>query len=216
MLDANKARDEIQEILKKEEYQVYYRSKGLIETWWEKAREWISDQLEKLFPSIPSAGSASGIILIAIIVIVILLLAVTAFVLIRNTRRNRLLRSQKPLQSIKDRNWTTERHLKEAADLESRGDLKEATRHLFLAMLLFYHGKKWLEARIWKTNWDYYEELRKVDQQKADQFNELAHFFEIVTYGEHNVSPEEYQPFLTKINDAVGERGWNLYNEESV
>ncbi|PLS09536.1 DUF4129 domain-containing protein [Neobacillus cucumis] len=208
MLNANKARDDIQTILKKEEYQIYYKqSKGLIETWWEKAKEWIATQLEKLFPSVKSASSASSVILITVMVVILLLLTVTAFILIRNTRRNRLLRKQKPLQSLKDRNWTYMRHLEEAEKLEASEDLTGSTRHLFLAMLLFFHEKEWLEARIWKTNWDYFEELRKVSQHKADQFNDLAQFFENVTYGQHYVSPEEFQPFRTKIHNMLGERG---------
>ncbi|MEH7098118.1 DUF4129 domain-containing protein [Neobacillus vireti] len=208
MLNANKARDNIEEILKKQEYQVYNaQSKGLIETWWEMAKEWIAVQLDKLFPSIKNASNASSAILIAVIVIVILLLAWAAFILVRNIRRNRLLRKQKPLQSLKNWNWTYLQHLEEAEKLESLGEYTESIRHLFLAMLLFYHEKAWLEARIWKTNWDYYEELKIVNQQNADQFNELAHFFEDVAYGEHKVGPEEYQPFQTKINKILGGRG---------
>ncbi|WP_342042224.1 DUF4129 domain-containing protein [Bacillus sp. OTU2372] len=208
MLNANKARDDIEEILQKQEYQVYYdHSNGLLETWWEKAKEWIASQLEKLFPSIKSASGASSSILITIIVIVILLLAFAAFIVIRNTRRNRLLQNQKPLQSLKERNWTYVRHLEEAEKLESLEEYTESTRHLFLAMLFYYHEKGWLEARIWKTNWDYYDELRKVGQQNAEEFYELAHFFEGAAYGEHEVSPEEYRPFRTKIRDILGSRG---------
>lgn len=67
MLDSDKAREDLEGILKTKEYQVYYKdSKGLIETWWEKAKEWIASQLEKLFPDIESASGASGPILIAV------------------------------------------------------------------------------------------------------------------------------------------------------
>ncbi|MEH7415371.1 DUF4129 domain-containing protein [Neobacillus drentensis] len=207
MLNAVKARDDLGEILQKQEYQVYYNhSKGVIATWWEKTKEWIASQLEKLFPSIQSASGASSAILLTIIVIVILLLGAAAFILIRNTRRNRLVRNQKPLQS-KERNWTYIRHLEEAGKLESLDDYTESTRHLFLAMLLYFHEREWLEARIWKTNWDYYDEIRKVSQQTAEEFYELAHFFEDAAYGERKVSPEEYKPFRTKIRDILGSRG---------
>lgn len=206
MLNANKARDDIEEILKRKEYQVYYdHPKGFIETCWDKAKEWIAAQLEKLFPSFQSASSASSAILIGMIVMVIMILAVAAYLLIRNVKRNRLLRNQKPLQSVKDRNWTFVQHIKEAERLESLEDYPGSTRHLFLAMLLFYHEKKWLEARIWKTNWDYFDELRKVNKQNADQFNELAQFFEDVTYGERNIRPEEFETFRTKIKNILAE-----------
>jgi len=208
MLNANKARDDIREILQKQEYQVYYNhSKGVLATWWEKAKEWIASQLEKLFPSIKSGSGASSAILLSIMVLVILFLAVSAFILIRNTRRNRLMRRQKLLQSLKEGNWTYLRHLEEAEKQESLDNFTESTRHLFLAILLYYHKKEWLEARIWKTNWDYYAELKKISQQNADDFFELAHFFEDAAYGERKVSPEEYKQFQTKIRDLLGARG---------
>ncbi|MFJ7726342.1 DUF4129 domain-containing protein [Neobacillus sp. NPDC097160] len=206
MLDANKARNDLKEILNSQEYRVYYNeSKGFIQTWWEKAKEWLAEQLEKLFPDITSASSASGPILIAIIVIVIFLLALLAFFLFRNTRRNVKLRKQKPLQSMKEINWTFERHLEQAGKYESSAEYTLSIRHLFLALLLYFHEKGWLEARIWKTNWDYYDELRKINQQNADQFYRIAHFFDEVTYGERTVSNEEYVQFKQEAMKWLGE-----------
>jgi hypothetical protein len=209
MLDADKAREDLEGILKTEEYQVYYKdSKGLIETWWEKAKEWMAAQLEKLFPDIESVSGASGPILIAVIVVVIIILAVSTYFLIRNTRRNRILRKQKPLQSMSEIKWTYQRHLEEAGKHEQFQEYTLSTRHLFLALLLYFHEKGMLEARIWKTNWEYYEELRKVNQQNAEQFYHLAHFFDEVTYGERKVQQEEYLQFkheAKKVLDVKGE-----------
>ncbi|MEH7502637.1 DUF4129 domain-containing protein [Neobacillus drentensis] len=208
MLDTDKARADLEDILKTKEYRVYYNdSKGFIETWWDKAKEWIAAQLEKLFPAIDSASRASGPILIVIIVVIIILLALSAFFLIRNARRNRLLRKQKPLHSMKEMNWTYQRHLDEAEKHEGLGEYTLATRHLFLGLLLYFHEKGLLEARIWKTNWDYYDELRKVNQQTADQFYHLAHFFEEVTYGKRMVQEDEYLQFQTEAKKVLGDKG---------
>lgn len=206
MIDTDKARADLEEILKTKEYKVYYDSKGFIATWWEQAKEWIATLLEKLFPAIDSASRASGPILIAVIVIIIILLAISALLLIRNMKRNRTLRKQKPLQLIKEMNWTSQRHLEEAKNQESLEDYRMSTRHLFLALLLSYHEKGMLEARIWKTNWDYYDELRKVDQQKAEQFYQFAQFFEEVTYGDRSVLKEEYLPFYHGVWKILGGR----------
>lgn len=206
MFDTNKARDDLEEILKTKEYRVYYESKGFIATWWEQAKEWIATQLEKLFPAIDSASRASGPILIAVIIIVIILLALSTLLLIRNMKRNRTLRKQKPLQSLKEMNWTSQRHLEEAKKQENLEDYRLSTRHLFLALLLSFHEKGMLEARIWKTNWDYYDELRKVDLQKAEQFYQFAQFFEEVTYGERNVRKEEYLQFHHETRKVLGDR----------
>jgi hypothetical protein len=218
MLDANKARDKLEDILNTQEYKVYHNdSKGWIETLWEKAKEWIASQLAKLFPSIESVSGAARPILIVIIVAVIILLALAIFFIIRNGRRNRMLRNQKPLRSMKEINWSYQKHLDEAGRLEALKEYTPSTRHLFLALLLYFHEKKWLEARIWKTNWEYYDELRKVNQQWADQFYDLASFFDEVTYGERKVQKEEFIQFRTEarkllgetelLHDRLGERG---------
>jgi hypothetical protein len=206
MLDADKAREDLESILKTEEYRVYYKdSKGLIATWWDRAKEWIASQFEKMFPDIESASGASGPILIAVIVVVITLLALSAFFLLRQTSRNRMLRKQKPLQSMDEMKWTYQKHLEEAGKHEQLEQYTVSTRHLFLALLLYFHGKGMLEARIWKTNWEYYEELRIVNQQTAEQFFYLAHFFDEVTYGERKVKKEEYLRFQKEAIKVFGD-----------
>ncbi|MDQ0201424.1 DUF4129 domain-containing protein [Neobacillus ginsengisoli] len=196
MLDSNHARNTLKGILNKKEYRVYYHdSKSWLETWWDKAKQRLAERLAKLFPSFESASNASVPILIAIIVAVIIGLAMTAFFIFRNVRRNRMLRDQKPLHSMKEINWSFQHHLIEAKKREALEEYTHSTRHLFLALLLYFHEKEWLVARIWKTNWEYYEELRKVNQQVAVQFFDLASFFDEVTYGERDVRKEEYLQF---------------------
>lgn len=199
MVIANKARNDIEIILDEKEYRIYDDSpRSIFEIWWEKAKEWIANLLEKLFPSIESTKGAAEPILIAIIVIVIILLVLAAFFIVRNSRRNRKFRDQIPLHSTKEMNWSFHMHLSEAMKHENSEDYSLATRHMFLALLLYFHEKQWLEARIWKTNWEYYDELRKVNQKWAEQFYHLALLFDEVTYGERIVKNEEYSEFRTE------------------
>ncbi|CAH2713706.1 hypothetical protein BACCIP111895_00860 [Neobacillus rhizosphaerae] len=211
MLDANKAREELKDILETREYQIYHNNtKGLMEALWEKAKQWIAEQLLKLFPSFESASSASGPILIAIIIVVIILLTMAALFMMPTISRNKMLRNKKPLQSKKEINWSYQRHLIEAKKQEDLTEYTLSTRHLFLALLLYFHEKNWLEARIWKTNWDYYEELRKVNQQWAVQFYDLAAFFDEVTYGERKVQKDECLQFQTEVRKMLGEHEQTL------
>ncbi|MFK4996929.1 DUF4129 domain-containing protein [Bacillus sp. N9] len=53
-------------------------------------------------------------------------------------------------------------------------------------------------ARVWKTNGEYYEELKKVNPKWANEFHHLALIFDEVTYGEKSVQKEEYVPFYIK------------------
>lgn len=200
MQDTDKAREKLQEILQDTEYEVYYNdSKSIFTIWWEKAKEWIAEQFGKLVPSMQSAESAAGFILIIIIVIAIALLGVVAYILIRNSRRRMRFRDHKPLHSFAEMNWTYEKHLSEARELEAVEEYSQSTRHLFLALLLYFHEKEWLEARIWKTNWEYYDELQKVNKQWAEQFYYLASIFDGVTYGEKQVQRVEYLKFRSDV-----------------
>ncbi|MBS4176831.1 DUF4129 domain-containing protein [Lederbergia citrea] len=206
MLNANKSKDELQDILKGKEYQIYYDDhRSIILIWWEKAKEWLGEQLAKLFPSIETASGAAAPILITLIIVVIALLGWIMFLLIRIRKRNRMMRVQKPLHSMKEMNWSSQKHLSEADRQEALGEYTLSTRHMFLALLFYFHEKEWLEARIWKTNWDYYDELRKVNQLWADQFYHLAYFFDEATYGEHTVEKEQYIQFRSEANKLLGE-----------
>lgn len=196
MLNSKNAREELENILSKKEYTVYHKGgKSIFEIWWEKAQKWLADHLEKWFPSFEPAGSAAVPIMIIAIAVVIIGLSLAAFLIIRNSKRNRLLRNQKPLKSREEMNWSYQRHLTEADIQEGAGEYTLSTRHLFLALLLYFDEKEWLTARIWKTNWEYYDELRKVNQQYADRFYLLASFFDEVTYGERKVQRDEYLQF---------------------
>ncbi|MEH7123183.1 DUF4129 domain-containing protein [Bacillus sp. JJ1773] len=196
MLETNKAKDELQRILDGKEYRVYYNdSKSMIEVWWEEAKKWMAEQLSKLFPSFEPTSGASGFILIVILIIVVVLLSISVFIIARNTKRNRMLRDQKPLQSMKELNWSFQQHLLEAKKLEALGEFTLSTRHMFLALLLYLHEKEWLEARIWKTNWEYYDELQKVNARWAELFFHLAQLFDEATYGEREIMKVEYDKF---------------------
>jgi hypothetical protein len=208
MKDRNKAREDLEEILNRREYTVYYdHQKGWIQTWWTNAKEWIAAHLEKWFPAIESAKGASEAILIVFIVIVVILLILSAFFIIRNVKRNRLLKKQKPLQTVQERNWTCERHLEEAIKREALDEYSLATRHFFLALLLSFHEQGWLQMKIWKTNWDYYDELRRVNPLFAEKFYGLASFFDEVTYGETRVVREDYLRFRTGVVKWLEETG---------
>ena len=200
MQDANNAREKLLEILNDKEYQVYYNeSKSILTIWWEKAKGWLAEQLGKLVPSLESAESAAAPILIIIMIAVILLLGVVTYILIRNSRHRRTFRDHKPLHSLRELNWTYQKHLSEASRLEALEEFSQSTRHLFLALLLYFHENEWLEARIWKTNWEYYNELEKVNKQWADQFYSLASIFDGVTYGEKQVQRQEYLRFRSDV-----------------
>ncbi|MCS0543322.1 hypothetical protein NXY55_25405, partial [Aeromonas veronii] len=161
MAQINDARDRIDEILNEKEYRIYYdESRNVFQEWWNKVKEWLADLLENLFPAIESGSGAADVVLILVILAAILLVGIAVFLLVRNQTRKSKFNKHKPLHSVEELNWTYQKHLREAIKHEENEHFSPATRHLFLALLLFFHEKEWLEARVWKTNWEYYDELR--------------------------------------------------------
>ncbi|MCC3357277.1 DUF4129 domain-containing protein [Bacillus sp. REN16] len=211
MGQTNDARDRIEEILNGKEYRIYYDdSRNVFQEWWGQVKEWLADFLESLFPAIESGSSAAEVVLVLIIFGALLFLGIAVFLTVRNKRRNKNLSKHKPLHSAQGLNWTYQKHLHEALRYEENHHYSPATRHLFLALLLFFHEKEWLEAKLWKTNWEYYDELRRVNQSWADEFYDLALVFDEVAYGEYEIDRAEFDQFREKaffwIEPTEGEK----------
>ncbi len=205
MTNVDDTKDELEKILNGDEYLIYQKQSTIFSIWWEKVKNWIAEQLENLFPSLAKASSLAEPILVAIIVIVLILIGVATFLIIRNRRQKRKVHGHTPLQSMKEMDWSYQMHVNEALIQENSGNFSPATRHLFLALLLYSHEKGWLEARIWKTNWEYYEELKQVDKQLADQFYHHAYFFDAAMYGEQEVQKEAFLQFRTEVMRFLGD-----------
>lgn len=204
-------REKLEEILNDKEYQVYYNdSKGLIETLFERLQAWLGELLAQLFPSLGGGGAVSGFVYLIVIVAIITLLAFILVTIGRNAKSRDAFRDHKPLQEINEMNWTYNEHLKEAVELESKGEYTLATRHLFLALLLYFHDKRWLEARIWKTNWEYYEELQMVNKHSAEFFYRFVLLFDQITYGKRKVNKGEYDQYFHET------KKWLEMNEQFI
>ena len=106
-------------------------------------------------------------------VAVVIALIIGCIFMVRSIQRKRRFRDSKPLEVLTETEWTYEMHEKKAYELESSGEYSQATRHLFLAILLFFDEKGWLVAKRWKTNWEYYDELvrtRKLKRELLDLY----------------------------------------------
>lgn len=200
MTDLDQARDKIEEILNTEEYQVYYEdTRNVIQKWWDSVVEWFQGLLSNIFSSLePSNGFATGLVVIlGVITFVLVILAV--FLLVRYYKRKYRFRDPTHLYHKHERDWTYNDHLKKVSELEANGNLQAATRHLFLALLLNFHENGYVKARIWKTNWEYYEELKRLGKKRAESFYQLAQNFDGVVYGERTVEEESYVTYKEAI-----------------
>ncbi|WP_413375327.1 DUF4129 domain-containing protein [Alkalihalobacillus sp. 1P02AB] len=196
MIDPNHAREELEHILSDREYTIYYEDhRGLIEKTIDRIINWIVEQISKLFPNIEEVANGNGYLIFGLVVTGVVLLLIALFFLIRTIQRKRRFRDNKPLHSLSEKEWTYEMYMKEAENLENEGDYTKATRHLFLAILLYFDRREWLLAKPWKTNWEYYDELRSSSKERAERFFEFALLFDRATYGDHRVNLNEYERF---------------------
>lgn len=193
MANTDQAREELQQILQQNEYQVYYEdNRNFLEVLWDRVTEWLGEILNGLFAGVDPAGGFADAVLVIIIAAVLILLGVVLIYRFRHYRRSRGFTQIRPLQSIHGSDWSFDQHLQAVQRQEENQDYTEAARHMFLALLLYFHEREWLKARNWKTNWEYFAELQAVDPHLADSFYRLALVFDEVFYGERTLSKDDY------------------------
>ncbi|MDX8046385.1 DUF4129 domain-containing protein [Gracilibacillus sp. S3-1-1] len=201
MASYQKEQEQLNDILNGQEYQIYYQdNRSLLERLWDRFVEWIQKILNYIFESFNPASTTGNIItmLTAGIIIAIVLATIIAIVMI-TIRKKRLSKRQLFNQS-EELSWSYRDHLQAAHDYETKANYRLATRHQFLSLLLVVDEHEWLEARQWKTNWDYYDELKQTNKAFAEDFYQLALFFEKITYGKHPITVDEYQSYQSEIN----------------
>ncbi|RIW31860.1 DUF4129 domain-containing protein [Bacillus salacetis] len=196
MLNENNARDELQDILNDREYTVYQsENQGFFQSLWEKIRDTVIDWLNNLFPEYQVSQGSGTMITLVLVILGLAVLFLVLFFVSRKMINKRKMAKQKPLQHLAEKDWSYQDHLGESLRQEEAGNYSLAVRHLFLALLLNFHARDWLQARKWKTNWEYYEELQKVNKEWAEQFFSLALKFDEAAYGEREIQQEEFIPY---------------------
>lgn len=198
-----KGREDLEKILNKQEYQVYYEDHRSL---WQKLLAWFMEMIEKLFmklfPALGSTTNIAGIVVTVLVIIIVIILMLVMFNLWRKRKIQRAYEQTIPLSSLHEMEWTYEDHFSKAKDRELEGDYKQSIRHLFLGLLLFYDHIDWLKAEAWKTNWEYYRELERKTREGADSFNKLAPTFDAVTYGRKEVNEKQFNEFKQYVEKA--------------
>jgi len=199
MENPDKAREDLQEILNQREYQVYYEdNRNFLQIWWDNIKAWFRDLLSEWLSGMEPSNAFADTLLVILIGAIILLTLFVLFLVIRSIQRRRALQEHQPFQSLNEMEWSVESHLKEVEKQQHAGNYSLATRHQFLAVLLYFHEQKWLKAHVWKTNWDYFAELKRYDKERAEAFYELARIFDEVFYGKRTIKQKEFEMYREK------------------
>ncbi|WP_018932099.1 DUF4129 domain-containing protein [Gracilibacillus lacisalsi] len=196
--------DQLNDILSKQEYQVYYEdNRSFLERIWDRISDWIGDILALLFDSFEPSATTGNLIIILIILIVSSVVIFGVIALVMFTVRKRKLSNQQPVVKHDELAWSYHEHLHAAQDFETQADFRRATRHQFLALLLIFDEYGYLQANQWKTNWDYYDELKRSNKTLAVDFYNLALLFEKVTYGEQSITEDDYRKYKAETSKWI-------------
>lgn len=204
MADVNDARDQMQDILNQHEYQVYYEDhRSFLEVWWDRLKAWLKDLLNDLFPSLGDSSGFSQFVLFLVVAVVIALVGFLVYKRIKKAEKRAGLHIYPPFMSGTEKEWTYKDHLQKANTKEESQNYTEATRHLFLALLLYFHEKELLIASSGKTNWDYVAEIGQENESYADMFFQLALTFDKTVYGQHILQHDEFMHFRDNVMKLI-------------
>ncbi|HWJ02783.1 MAG TPA: DUF4129 domain-containing protein, partial [Verrucomicrobiae bacterium] len=185
-------REELQGILAGKEYQVYYReNQNFFLDLLQRLKNWLNSILKNLFPQADIAKTTVDWLAYGIAAVGIFLLLLMLYLLgSRFVRQGHVKR--KRLDLAKELTLTARHHLGEAHSLAGQGEYSIALRHLFLGFILFLNQQRWIEAKAWKTNWEYHAELKNYAPHLADFFTSLAVKFEEAMYGGRPITRDDY------------------------
>ncbi|WP_130859185.1 DUF4129 domain-containing protein [Gracilibacillus phocaeensis] len=197
--------EQLEEILSREEYQIYYEDhRNFLERAWDSFREWFQKNiLARLFENWEASSTTGNIVTGVILFLLALVILIGLIMLIMTIVRKKKLKHYKPLGQQGALDWSYLDHLQAAESCEANQEYHAATRHLFLALLLHLNQGKWLKAQQWKTNREYYQELQQTDPAMASPFYRFAIFFEKVMYGEHQITEADYQDFKKSVTKVI-------------
>jgi Domain of unknown function (DUF4129) len=202
MIDVNQLsrdKERLAEILSADEYAV--RS-GEGKRWLDELLQHIVETIARLLQRAdvpPGAASAlSGVIIAAAVI--------GLFALIYWLAR-RMVRAEKQKAALLSLGEHTRTHadcLREAKELGQRGEWREGMRLLFLSLLVYLQERSWIRVEMWKTNWEYLDELRDRQPDLEPLFRRHAHAFEQAWYGRKSVDEAVFWQHVSEL-----ERQWS-------
>lgn len=205
------AKEKIQSILSGDEYQAYHRPAGLLD----QLKAWIKNVLESLLPHLHISDTTSAIVLYSMIgLLTIVLITIIIWILTRFRKSQRL--KYRPVGTAGELAMSVSHHLEKARAAEALGDTITAVRFLFLALVRKLDETGWIQARSWKTNLEYDEEILKKDHDLAQEFKQIAQLFDQTIYGGQAPDHESYIRYQQTITDLIERMKTPLKEEGSL
>ncbi|GAA4060449.1 DUF4129 domain-containing protein [Amphibacillus indicireducens] len=192
-------RSTLDQILSEHEYQAYYQdNRNILQRIWDFVKEWVLDLIYQWFNGL-TPSSATGDLIVAILFIVMaIVVASLAIYLLKNWQRRQRLKRDQPLKGLTINAQSLQDYQRSLEEAEANNNYQAAVRFRFLILLFELDQKQWLNKERWKTNWDYYQEIKRLKKDQAESFYQLAVYFEAVTYGNKQVERDDYLQYVRR------------------
>ncbi|HEX4946891.1 MAG TPA: DUF4129 domain-containing protein [Blastocatellia bacterium] len=212
--EANAARDRLQQILARQEYQPEEEKDSAIQAWIKKIRQKINELLAKLFLSnAPKTAPSSSSLQIVRWLIILALIASLVWAAVLLLRRFQLRQAKladdatdesarEILGEQLDADVTADDLLKHAAEMARKGEYRLAIRRAYLALLYELEQRGKLRLHRAKTNRDYLSELKN-ETNVYPPVVALTNNYERVWYGYEAATHEDYSGFLEKYREVA-------------
>ncbi|WP_187274201.1 DUF4129 domain-containing protein [Paenibacillus sp. N3.4] len=195
-------KEQLQQILKQDEYTAYYaKEHGSFWAWlkpfFNKIRSW--------FPHFQVSDTVTDWLSIGVVVVLIGISAFAIYWFLKQIiwRRRVQLETYLPkgeLSRSYDYYW------QKAAELREVQDWREGVRSVFLSLLFFLEAKHTIRVEKWKTNWEYAEELSGTASSLIPLFHDSSLLFERIWYGKEEVTEEQFAIMYDQVAGVIGRK----------
>lgn len=198
-LNYPEAKEKIQVILGRHEYQAYHKDS---QTLWERFLNKLNDWINSLSKHLNLSHATSTFVLYAIIGILILIISgVIIMILFRYINEGK--RRDQKIGTAYELADSVTSHLEKSQVAFNNGDTFMAVRYAFLALIRQLDDAKWIEAKTWKTNREYHEEILSKDIGMAQNFYPLANFFDQTIYGGETPESEVFFNYWSAVRALI-------------
>jgi hypothetical protein len=205
---------QVHEILQSAEYT---HLKNPLKDFLSKAKEGIKEALfkwlKRSFSNIDNAAVVSD--RLSTIFMIVGILVIAAIIIIIIVKVNKTFEKKRRVKEIlgeKIDNRTTPSSLRQrASGFREAGDLRQAIRYDFIALLLLMHEKSLVYLDETKTNEEIFKYLRKNDFNRADVFKNISDIFNSTWYGHKAADKENYEEWSSNMgllwNEVIKHEG---------
>ena len=193
--------NKINEILNRAEYRHLKNGiRDLIQSLQEKLSQWFQNAFDKIeFKTGPGISDklATAFIILGIIVILALIIMIAVKISRVFEKKSRI----KMILGERIGARTTPDSLREKASASlAQGDLRQAVRYDFIALLLLMHEKRLIYIDETKTNQEIYDYLKQNGFKQLQVFQGMIDTFNYLWYGHKSVEGIKYEAWSSKLN----------------